>query len=72
MTDRDRVLAEVFARAKLAGKRVYGYCSDKAGCAEMPKKGVPENWNRVCVEGDAAWTAIPAADEQANTEAGAA
>ena len=64
MTDRDRVLRAVLTRAKKAGRVVYGYSSEKASCAELDvKKGVPETWDRICVEGDRVWTVVPVAEE---------
>lgn len=65
MTDRDRVLRPLLARAKKAGRSVYGYFSGKAGCARMsPKDGVPDEWDRICVEGDTGWAVLPPVEEQ--------
>ena len=67
MTARERALAAVVARAKAAGKRVYGFCSQYASCAELDvKRGADAEWDRICVEGDVAWSELPV--EQANTE----
>lgn len=72
MTSRGAVLDALVLRAKRSGKRVFGYCSRKADCAEMPKKGIPDDWDRACVEGDEVWAYVPAAEEKAaNTEAAA-
>lgn len=59
MSEREKVVREVMARAKAAGKAVYGYCSDKAGCARVVKE-IPPEWDRIAVEGDKRWSFLPA------------
>ncbi len=78
MTERDRLIRAVLARATAAGRRVYGFSSEYASCAEAraakrkkadkpgdgaeaPPGIVPNDWDRLCVEGDAIWTALPPA-----------
>lgn len=61
MNPRVRFLRALFVRA--GGKRVFAYCSLYASCAEVVGGKVPEDADRICVEGDANWVAIPAADE---------
>jgi hypothetical protein len=52
-------LRVIIARARSTGKQVFGFASTaKANCAEMPKSGVPVNWDRLCVEGDSHWTYV--------------
>lgn len=58
MNEREKTIREVLARAKVAGKGVYGYCSDKAGC-QLAVKEIPADWDRICVAGDKRWTALP-------------
>lgn len=59
MSEREKVIREVQARAKSVGKAVFGYCSDKGSC-ERAVKEIPANWDRICVEGDKLWTCLPA------------
>lgn len=61
MNARTRFLRALFVRA--GGKRVFAYCSRYASCADVVKGKVPDDCDRICVEGDANWVAIPAADE---------
>jgi hypothetical protein len=60
VTDRDRVIRETFARAKGRGKRVYGFTSEYASCAEAPSGSkVPDDWSHICAEGDQFWARLP-------------
>lgn len=60
MTDRHRVLSEVIARARAAGKRIYGVSKDRPSCEELvARKQVPADWDYVCAEGDEEWTRLP-------------
>jgi hypothetical protein len=78
VTDREKIIRALFARATAAGRRVFGYSSDRAGCSEAAtarRKGkgrgdtpedagiVPDEWDRACVEGDRHWTVLPPAKE---------
>ncbi len=69
MSERDRIIRELQARAKSARKAVFGYCSDKAGCAQATRE-VPGDWDRICVEGDRYWTLIPESTEVARNVPG--
>ncbi len=64
MTDRDRAIRDVLARANAAGRRVFGFASEKASCAEVVKGRIPDEWDRLCVEGDAFWTSLPAREPE--------
>jgi hypothetical protein len=67
MTERDRLIADVFARAGAKKVRVYGYCSDKAGCDLLKHPdALPDNFDRICAEGDTRWTSIPRRDDMAD------
>ena len=57
MSEREELITVILARA--AGKRIFGYSSDKAGCAEASKGKIPDAWSRICVEGDTHWSAVP-------------
>lgn len=73
MSDTRRELLDALhARATLSGRKVYGYCSAKAGCEVMPRGGVPAEWDRVCCEGDAEWTRLPTATPAASANPEAA
>lgn len=61
---RKALIAAVLARSRKSGRRVYGYCSDKAGCDPLPKTGVPKEWDRIVVEGDKEWTKLPREGEK--------
>ena len=66
MTDRQKVIAGVLARA--AGKKVFGFTSLYGSCARLDSKGkgadaVLWDWEFICVEGDAEWTRMPRGQE---------
>jgi hypothetical protein len=68
MTPRSRALDALFARARAAGVRVYGFSSARASCEVLPLKGVAgerllAEWTHACCEGDREWTLLPAAEE---------
>lgn len=56
MTGRARAVAELLARARREGRRVFGF-GGKDKCAEAVKQ-VPADWTWLCAEGDTAWTPI--------------
>lgn len=61
--DREMRIQALLARAKASGKRAFGFASTAwANCAEVPKAGVPGNWDFMCVEGDREWTRLEAED----------
>jgi hypothetical protein len=62
MNEREKVIREVFARAKKSDRRVFGYSSDNGRCAEAVRVA-PDEWDRICVEGDRRWTSLPPAKE---------
>lgn len=69
MTDRDRVLREVMARAAAEGRRVYGFTTSYASCAELRSaKTVPAEVDRICAEGDERWVPLPVDELGANRE----
>lgn len=55
---REQAIASILARAREAGRKVYGFSSDKAGCALVKGGTVPPEFDRLCVEGDTEWLAI--------------
>jgi hypothetical protein len=57
---RAAVVAAILARAGAAKRRVYGFGSGRASCAEVVNGRVPAEFDRLCVEGDAEWVALPA------------
>jgi hypothetical protein len=61
-SDRAHLIHTILTRA-IADKRrrVFGFTSQKASCAEVLRGAVPDEWDRLCVEGDAEWTQIPLA-----------
>lgn len=54
MTGRARAVAELLARARREGKRVFGF-GGKERCAEAVKS-VPADWTHLCAEGDRRWS----------------
>jgi hypothetical protein len=56
---RAQAVHAVLARASKTGAAVYGFSSDKASCEQLRKRGVPDEWGFMCVEGDAVWTRVP-------------
>jgi hypothetical protein len=70
VNSRAALIAELLARAGREKRRVFGYCSDRAGCDELnPKKGVPPEWDRLTVEGDKRWTYLPRVGEESEESA---
>ena len=59
--NRAQAVNAVLMRASADKKRVFGFSSQKASCAEVAPGNVPDEWDRLCVEGDAEWTSIPPA-----------
>jgi hypothetical protein len=53
------VIRGVLERATALNRRVYGYSSAKAGCYLIIRGHVPDEFDRLCVEGDDHWTEIP-------------
>lgn len=42
------------------GRSIYGYNSDDGRISRpLPKKGIPSEWDRICVSGDANWQMMP-------------
>lgn len=72
MTDRDRAIRDLLARARAAGRRMFGFGGPKAGCAELGGrlKAVPDEWTHCAVEGDATWTLLPVETDVALGERG--
>lgn len=56
---RRSAIAEVFKRAAVLGRRVYGFSTQEVTTALVEKMRVPESFDRLCVEGDGKWTVIP-------------
>lgn len=62
MTRRQELIAAVLARAADRGVRVFGYDTRKPKSDAMwlnARKGVPDDWNRICAERDPEWTRLP-------------
>jgi hypothetical protein len=62
MSERETAVRAILARARAAGKAVYGYDSATAGRAKVTKE-VPADWDRIAVEGDDRWTWVPPAKQ---------
>ncbi len=57
---RDQAIQRICTRAGLAKKKVFGFSTGKASCAELNAKApVPDEWDRMCVEGDVEWLNLP-------------
>lgn len=56
--DRQAVIQAILARALQAGRKVYGFSSAKASCAEVRGGKVLPEFDRLCVEGDTEWLVI--------------
>jgi hypothetical protein len=69
MTARSLALRELFARAVSGRRRVFGFSSRRASCAEVRKGKVEDGWDRFCVEGDATWTVVAVDEENEGSEA---
>lgn len=66
MSERDTALAALLARARVQGKRVFWYTTEYASCAELVAKAkLPDEADRICVEGDAMWGYLPAVEKSA-------
>ena len=63
MTPRQTTIRAVLERATATNRKVYGYSSHKAGASLIERGRVPEEFDRLCVEGDEKWTEI-AEDEE--------
>lgn len=61
---RTALILEILERAGLERRRVFGFQSGVPSCEEMPKRGVPERWDWICVEGDPQWTALPKPEQE--------
>lgn len=59
---RERIIGVLMARAIQAGRKVYGYSSQYASCAEVKGGKMPPDFDRLCVVGDKEWTSIPAVE----------
>lgn len=55
---RHLVYSRLLVRAM--GRPIYGYDSDDGRISRpFPKKGIPPEWDRMCVSGDANWQMMP-------------
>jgi hypothetical protein len=59
VTTRQAAIRAVLERATAAGRKVYGYSSDKPGCELVLRGRVPAEFDRLAVEGDQRWTLLP-------------
>ncbi len=67
MTERNTIINAILDRAKLTKRKVFGFSSEKASCAQLgtgKKEKVPPEWNRMCVEGDDRWTYLPSFEDE--------
>jgi DNA polymerase-3 subunit epsilon len=57
--ERAAAIRAVLDRATTVSRRVYGFDSLTGRTGEVLRGRVPPEWDRLCVEGDIEWTAIP-------------
>lgn len=61
---RHLLIEAILARAGESKRRVFGFSSRDGRPTPPGAKGIPATWDRICVEGDTAWTLLPAGPTQ--------